>query len=71
MGLQVGMGFETQIIHSIDGPQIENKIEQEGQVALNRSPEFCLMLTYNYLLKTGHVPGGTWGRADFGPRGII
>ena len=29
---------------------------QEGQVALNRSPEFCLKLTYRFLLKAGHVP---------------
>ena len=38
--------------------------KQEGQVALNRSPEL-------YLLKAGHVPGDTWGLATFGPRGII
>ena len=40
-------------------------------MALNHSPEFCLKLTYRYLLKAGHVPGDTWGMADFGPRGII
>ena len=45
--------------------------QQEGQVALNRPPEFCLKLTYRYLLNAGHVPGDTWGRANFGPRGII
>ena len=39
-------------------------------MALNFSPEFRLMLTYMYLLKAGHVPGDTWGMADFGPRGI-
>ena len=38
--------------------------KQEGQVALNRSPAL-------YLLKAGHVPGDTWGRATFDPRGII
>ena len=26
---------------------------------LNRSPEFCLKITYRYLLKAGHVPGDT------------
>ena len=44
--------------------------KQEGQVALNRSPEF-FKLTYRYLLKADHVPGDTWGGAIFGPRGII
>ena len=46
-------------------------IKQEGQVALNRSPEFCLNLTYWYLMKADHVPGDTWGGAIFGPRGMI
>ena len=36
-------------------------------MVLNRSPEFCLKLTYRYMLKAGHVPGGV----NFGPRGII
>ena len=45
--------------------------KQEGQEALNRSPEFCSKLTYRYLLKADHVPGDTWGRAIFGPRGKI
>ena len=45
--------------------------KQEGQVDLNLSPEFCLKLTYWYLLKADHVPGDTWGGAIFGPRGII
>ena len=40
-------------------------------MALNRSPEFCLALTYRYLLKAGNVPGDTLGRANCGPRGII
>ena len=30
-------------------------------MALNRSPEFCLKLTYRYLLKAGHVPVDNWG----------
>ena len=47
--------------------RITNK-KQEGQKAMNRSPEFCLKLTYRYLLKAGHVPGDTWGAANFGPR---
>ena len=38
--------------------------KQDSKVALNRSPEL-------YLLKAGHVPGDTVGRATFGPRGII
>ena len=45
--------------------------KQEGQVALSRSPEFCLKLTYRYLLKAGHVPGDTCGGVNFGPSGII
>ena len=45
--------------------------KQEGQVALNPSPEFCLKLTYWYLLKAGHDPGDTWDGANFGPGGII
>ena len=40
-------------------------------MALNRSPEFCLKLTYRYLLKADHVTDDTWGGANFGPRGII
>ena len=40
-------------------------------MALNRSPEFYLKLTYRYLQKAGHVPGDTWGGANFGPRDII
>ena len=40
-------------------------------MALNRSPEFCLKLIYRYLLKAGHVPGSTWGGANFEPIGII
>ena len=27
----------------------------------------CLKLTYRYLLKSGHVPGDTWGGVNFGP----
>ena len=34
----------------------ENR-KQEGQEALNHSPEY----RYRYLLKAGHVPGDTWG----------
>ena len=41
------------------------------QEALKSSPEFCLKLTYRYLLKVGHVNVDTWGQAIFGPRGII
>ena len=40
-------------------------------MALNCSPEFCLKLTYRYLLKADNVPGDTLGGAIFGPRGII
>ena len=29
-------------------------------MALYRSPEFCLKLTFWYLLKADHVPGDTW-----------
>ena len=45
--------------------------KQEGQLALNRSPEFWVTLTYRYLMKARHVPGDTLGRAYFGPRGMI
>ena len=37
-------------------------LKQEGQMALNRSPMFCLNLTYRNLLKADHVPGDTWGK---------
>ena len=37
------------------------KMKQEGQEALNCSPEFCLKLTYRYLLNAGHVPSDTLG----------
>ena len=30
-------------------------------MALNRSPEFCLKLTFRHLLKAGYVPGDIWG----------
>ena len=42
--------------------------EQEGQVVLKPSPEFCLKLTYRYLYKADHVPGdpGAW---PFWPQG--
>ena len=45
--------------------------KQEGQEALNRSPDFSLKLTYRYLLKAGHVPGDTWGGINLCTRGII
>ena len=35
-------------------------LQQEGQVALNRSPEFCIKLTYRNLLIADHVPGAKW-----------
>ena len=38
-------------------------------MALNRSPEFYLKLTYRYLLKAGYVPGDTWDGVNFGPMG--
>ena len=50
-------------------------VKQEGQAAPNRSPEFCLKLTFWNLLKADHVPGDTRGKpprqAIFGPKGII
>ena len=46
---------------------IQNK-KQEGQEALNHSPEFYLKLTCRYLLKDDHVPGDTTCRTNFGPR---
>ena len=41
--------------------------KQEGQEALNRSPEFCLKLTYRYLMKADHVPGDTRDRTILAP----
>ena len=46
-------------------------MKQEGQVALNRSPEFCLKLTYRNLLKADHVPGETWGKPFSVPRALF
>ena len=43
-------------------------VKQEGQVTLKRSPEFCLRLTYRYLLKADHVPGDP-GAGLFWPHG--
>ena len=44
------------------------KNKQEGQVALNRSPEFCLKLTYRYLLKAqGLCPCWHLGWGKFWP----
>ena len=40
-------------------------------MALNRSPESCLKLTYRHMLKAGYVPVETCGEANFGPKGII
>ena len=40
-------------------------------MALNGSPEICLKLKKRYLLKADHVPGDTWGRGIFGPRGQL
>ena len=37
-------------------------------MALNRSPEFCLKLTYRYMLKADHVHHDTLGVAMFGPQ---
>ena len=37
------------------------KYQKMHQVALNRSPEFCLKLTYRYLLKAGYFPVDTLG----------
>ena len=36
-------------------------------MALNHSPEFCLELTYRYLLKAGSVPGDTWSGPILAP----
>ena len=41
-------------------------VKQESQVALNRSPEFCLKLTNRYLLKAGHAPGESWDGVNYG-----
>ena len=31
----------------------------------------CAAIGLLYLLKAGHAPGDNWGRAEFGPGGII
>ena len=36
-------------------------IKQEGQMALDRSPKYCLKLLYRYLLKADNFPCDTWG----------
>ena len=40
-------------------------------MALNRSPEFCLKVTYRYLLKGGHALVDNGGGAFLGPMGIL
>ena len=74
--------FDTPVVFLKDIFEKVN-FKQEGQEALNQSPEFCLKqalnqspefclkLTYRYVSKAGHVPGDTWGAANFGPTGII
>ena len=42
------------------------KDKQEGQVALNRSSEFCLKLTYRYICRKLTL---SLGRDHFGPKG--
>ena len=49
----------------------KQKKKQEGPVALNRAPEFCLKLTYRNLLKADHVPGDTWGKPFLVPRALF
>ena len=51
--------------------QHEHILKQEGQVALDRSPEFRLKLTYKNLLKADHVPGETWGKPFSVPRALF
>ena len=65
--------YPTVVLHYLtDAPyEIRGYGKQEGQEALNRSPEFCLKLRYRYLLKAGHVPGDIWGWGQFGARCII
>ena len=40
-------------------------------MALNRSPEFCLKLTYRNLLRADHVPGETWGMSLLAQRALF
>ena len=47
------------------------EIRQEGQVALNPSPEFCLKLTYRNLLKADHVPNDIWGKPFMVPKALF
>ena len=58
-------------VFSLLKKRVDGDIKQEDQVTLNRSPEFCLKLTYRYLLKADHVTGDIWDGTSFGPRGII
>ena len=37
--------------------RVDGHIKEEDQVTLNRSPGFCLKLTYRYLLKADHATG--------------
>ena len=43
-------------------------LKQDGQVALKRSPEFCLKLAYRNLLNADHVLGDP-GAEPFWPQG--
>ena len=69
MHVQLSSRSLARLYNCIDSPELSLLSYVMSTTSLNRSPEFCLTLTYRYLLKA--VPGDTWGRADFGPRGII
>ena len=45
--------------------------KQEGQVALNCSPEFCLKLIYRNLLRADYVPGDTLGQPFLAPSALF
>ena len=50
-------------IHCLLRHKTTYKGQEEGQMALNRTPKFSLKLTYRYLLKADHIPGDTWDGA--------
>ena len=53
------------------GIKLAFAVKQDGQVALNHSPAFCLKLPYRNLLKADHVLGVTWGKPFLVPRALF
>ena len=67
MNLFIVLLFICKTLSTLCSNIYNHHLKQDGQVALNRSPELCLNLTYRYLLKADHVPGNTGGVAILAP----